>query len=121
MVRHRSRFLRCSPADFRFGSDRTERDGHGIASLFLLVNINPVVGGFAGGDLGEGAAGRQSRSSTYPRALCFVDLARRTIAQALVLALLVIQSDEITPIGSRYWRFSTGGIHGSGALFISMR
>jgi len=36
-------------------------------------------------------------------------------------ALGIVQSDEITPIGSRNWRFSTLGIRGSGALFISMR
>src|SRR5216683_2302217 len=89
----RSRLLRCSPADFRTGSDRARRDGHGIASVFLLVNINPVVGGCAGGDVGEGAAGRRSRSSTYPPAFCFVGLARRAIAQALVLALLVIEAE----------------------------
>ena len=41
--------------------------------------------------MGEGAAGRRSRSSTYPGAFCFVGLARRAIAQALVLALLVIK------------------------------
>src|ERR1700682_841178 len=54
---------------------------------------NPVVGCCAGGDVGEGAAGRQSRSSTYPRAFCFIGLARRAIAQALVLALLVIEAE----------------------------
>ena len=43
--------------------------------------------------MGEGAAGRRSRSSTYPRAFCFVDLARRAIAQALVLTLLVIEAE----------------------------
>ena len=59
--------------------------------MFLLVNINPVVSGCAGGDVGEGGAGRRSRSSTYPRAFYFVDLARRAIAQALVLPLLVIE------------------------------
>ena len=85
--------LRCSPADFRTGSDRARRDGHGIASVFLLVNINPVVGGCAGGNVGEGAAGRRSRSSTYPRGFCFVGLARRAIPQALVLALLVIKAE----------------------------
>src|ERR1700682_1625755 len=58
-----------------------------------LVNINPVVGGCAGGDVGEGAAGRRSRSSTYPRAFCFVGLARRAIAQALGLARLVIKAE----------------------------
>ena len=41
----------------------------------------------------EGVAGRRSRSSTYPPAFCFVGLARRAIAQALVLALLVIEAE----------------------------
>src|SRR6266699_1261878 len=76
----RSRLLRCSPADFGIGSDRARRDSDGIASAVPLVNISPVVGGCAGGDVGEGAAGRRSRSSTYPPAFCFVDLARRAIA-----------------------------------------
>src|SRR5262249_25538325 len=42
---------------------------------------------------GEGAAGRRSRSSTYPRAFCFVGLTRRAIAQALVLTLLIIKAE----------------------------
>src|SRR6202040_3807163 len=86
-------FLRCSPADFSTGCDRAWRDAHDIASAFPLVNINPVVGGCAGGDVGEGAAGRRSRSSPYPPAFCFVGLTRRAIAQALVLALLVIKAE----------------------------
>src|SRR5438309_6918170 len=64
-----------------------------IAFPFCLVKINPMVGGCAGGNVGEGAAGRRSRSSTYPRAFCFVGLARCAIAQALVLALLVIKAE----------------------------
>jgi hypothetical protein len=32
-----------------------------------------------------------------------------------------LQGDEITPIRSRNSRFSTGGIRGSGVLFMSMR
>lgn len=39
----RSRLLRYSPADFGTGSDRGGRDDHGIASLILLVNIDPAV------------------------------------------------------------------------------
>src|SRR5262249_54311901 len=42
---------------------------------------------------GEGASGRRSRSSTYPPAFCFVGLTRSAIAQALVLALLVIKTE----------------------------
>src|SRR6516162_2551628 len=60
---------------------------------FPLVDINPVVGGCAGGDVGQGAAGRRNRSSTYPPAFCFVGLTRRAIAQALVLALLIIKAE----------------------------
>ena len=43
--------------------------------------------------MGEGTAGRRSRSSTYPPAFCFVGLTRRAIAQALVLTLLVIKAE----------------------------
>src|SRR4051794_5776760 len=52
-------------------------------------------------DVGEGAAGRRSRSSTYPRAFCFVGLARRAVAQALVLALLVIEAEPGADTGLR--------------------
>jgi hypothetical protein len=45
------------------GSDRGWRDGHEMASTFPLVNIDPVVGGCAGGDVGEGAADRRSWSN----------------------------------------------------------
>jgi hypothetical protein len=40
---------------------------------------------------------------------------------ALMWTPRIVQSDEITPIRSRNWRFSIRGIRGSGALFISMR
>src|SRR5215471_16739700 len=93
IVRQPEAFSKCSPADFSTGCDRACRNAHDIASAFPLVNINPVVGGCAGGDVGEGAAGRRSRSSTYPRAFCFVGLTRRAIAQALVLALLIIKAE----------------------------
>src|SRR5947209_11739142 len=39
---------------------------------------------------GGSAAGRQRRSSTYPQAL-LVNLPRRAIAEALVLALLIVE------------------------------
>src|ERR1700694_2997477 len=42
---------------------------------------------------GGGGAGRLWRSSTSPRALCLAGLARRVIAQALVLALLVVKAE----------------------------
>ena len=109
----RSRLLRCSPADFGTGSDRAWRDGHRIASTSRFVNINPVVGGCAGGDVGEGAAGRRRRSSTYPRAFCFVGLARHAIAQALVRALVVIQHRLRTPTGRCFVSFCIPGIRGS--------
>src|SRR5258705_10864576 len=101
-----------------------------------MININPAVEGCAGGYVGEGehfpafracsgsggsGAGRRSRSSTYPPALRLVHLPRRPVAVALVLALLVVQGDEITPIRSRNSRFATSGIHRSGVLFMSMR
>src|SRR6516164_8121889 len=68
--------------------------------------INPSVRGGACGDVDEGehfagfragsgsggsADGRQRRSSTYPQA--FVNLARRVVAEALVLALFVIEAE----------------------------
>ena len=49
--------------------------------------------------MGEGAAGRRSRPSTYPRAFRFVGLTRRAIAQALVLALLIIKAEPGTDAG----------------------
>src|SRR5260370_22931880 len=75
---------------------------------FKIALINPCcVGGCAGGDVGEGehfpafrvrsgcggsAAGRQHRSSTYPQAF-LVNLPRRAITEALVLALLVVEAE----------------------------
>src|ERR1700694_4287330 len=48
------------------------------------------------------AAGRQSRSSTYPPALCFVHLPRRAIAMALMLALLVVEAEPVPDPGRRF-------------------
>src|SRR6266478_4440250 len=45
------------------------------------------------------AAGRQSRSSTYPPALCFVHLPQRAIAMALMLALLVVETQPSPDAG----------------------
>src|SRR5467141_504646 len=87
--------------------------GAGYSTVETLL-INPCVGGCAGGDVGEGehfptfragsgsgesAAGRQSRSSTYPPALCFVHLPRRAIAMALMLALLVVENQPSPDAG----------------------
>src|SRR6202008_4347780 len=98
----RSRFLRCSPAGFDVGSDRGARDGW-FESTVHFINIKAFVCRGAGGDVGEGerfpacragsgggasGAGRQSRSSTYPQAF-LVNLPRRAIAEALVLALVI--------------------------------
>ena len=47
---------------------------------------------------GGSAAGRQSRSSTYPWAF-LVNLPRRAIAEALVLALLVVEAEPGTDAG----------------------
>src|SRR6516165_265316 len=81
-----------------FGSQAEPRVFFPLIAIFL-------VGGGACGDVGEGehfpafracsgsggsAAGRQSRSSTYPRAF-LVNLPRRAIAEALVLALRVVK------------------------------
>lgn len=38
--------------DFGAGSDRSARDRHGIAFAILIV-IDPMVGGYAGADVGE--------------------------------------------------------------------
>jgi hypothetical protein len=71
-------------------------------SAIYLINIKSLIGGCACEDVGEGehfhafragggsAAGRQRRSSTYPQAL-LVNLLRRAIAEALVLALGVVK------------------------------
>jgi len=59
-------------------------------------------GGCAGGDMGEGVAGRRSRSSTYSRAFCFVGLARCAVSQALVLALLTIKAEPGADAGLRF-------------------
>src|SRR5438128_8353964 len=53
----------------------------------------------AGSGSGGSAAGRQSRSSTYPPALCFVHLPRRAIAMALMLALLVVENQPSPDAG----------------------
>src|SRR5207302_10581691 len=97
--------LRCSPADFDFGSDRGDRDGWFDDCTFHFINIKSFVGCGACGYVGEGehfpafragsggggsAAGRQSRSSTYPQAF-IVNLPRRAIAEALVLTLLIVE------------------------------
>ena len=50
-----------------------------------------------------------------------VDVGRGEVVDALVVAAVIVQSDEITPIRPRNSRFSTRGIRGSGVLFMSMR
>src|ERR1700722_3116019 len=80
-----------------------------MAGLTILtfhpINIKSFVGRGACGYVGEGehfpafrarsggggsGAGRQSRSSTYPQAF-LVNLSRRAVAEALVLALLIVE------------------------------
>src|SRR5215831_10464857 len=100
----RSRFLRCNPAGFDIGSGR-RRNGWFEASAVHFIYIKFIVGGGACGDVGEGehfpafracsgsggsAAGRQRRSSTYPQVF-LVNVPRRAITQALVLALRVVK------------------------------
>src|SRR5580693_7561426 len=79
----------------------------GLTILLFTSSIsNPFVGRGACGYVGEGehfpafragsggggsGAGRQSRSSTYPQAF-LVNLPRRAIAEALVLALLIVEA-----------------------------
>src|SRR5271169_268864 len=49
---------------------------------------------------GGSAAGRQSRSSTYPQAL-FVDFSRRVVAVALMLPFLVVEAQPGANAGLR--------------------
>src|SRR5215467_12486331 len=73
----------------------------------LFINIKSVVGGGACGDVGEGehfpasrassesggsAAGRRRRSSIYPQAF-LVNLPRRAITEALMLTLLIVETE----------------------------
>src|SRR6516165_722166 len=53
----------------------------------------------AGSASGGSAAGRQHRSSTYPQAL-LVNLPRCAIAEALVLALLIVETEPGADAGS---------------------
>src|SRR6202040_773930 len=103
----RSRVLRCNPAGFDVGSGRSERDGWFGEPIVHFINIKSFIGCGACGYVGEGehfpafragsgsggsAAGRQRRSSTYPQAL-LVNLPRRAIAEALVLALVIVEAE----------------------------
>src|SRR5207248_9845342 len=103
----RSRLLRCSPADSDVGSDRGLPDGVSDDSTSEIVEINSFIGCGACGHVGEGehfpacracsecggsGAGRQRRSTTYPQVF-FVNLPRRAIAEALVLTLLVVETE----------------------------
>src|SRR5580700_10251477 len=54
----------------------------------------------AGSGSRESGAGRQRRSSTYPQAF-LVNLARRVVAEALVLALLVVEAEPGANAGLR--------------------
>jgi hypothetical protein len=87
-----------------------ERDGWFEESTLHLIDIKSFVGCGACGYVGEGehfpacrvcsgsggsGAGRQSRSSTYPQAF-LVNLPRRAIAEALVLALLIVKAEPGT-------------------------
>ena len=96
--------LRCSPAGFDVGSDRSGCDGWFDEFAIYFISSKIIVGGTcrdvgkgehfpafrAGSASGGSAAGRQRRSSTYPQAL-LVNLLRRAIAEALVLALGVVK------------------------------
>src|SRR5438128_6789868 len=56
--------------------------------MWAKASISPLSG--LAREAGGRGAGRQSRSSTYPQAF-LVNLPRRAIAEALVLALLVVE------------------------------
>src|ERR1700726_2250355 len=75
----------------------------GSANLLHFINIKSFIGCGACGYVGEGehfpafracsgsggsAAGRRSRSSTYPQAF-LIDLPRRAVTKALMLAFVV--------------------------------
>src|SRR5215813_7531584 len=53
----------------------------------------------AGSGSGGSAAGRQRRSSTYPQAF-LVNLSRCAIAEALVLALVIVETEPGADAGS---------------------
>src|SRR5262249_50857712 len=90
---------------FDIGSDRCDWGDWFDESTVHFININLIVGRGACGDVGEGehfpasracsgsggsAGGRQRRSSTYPQVF-LVNVPRRAITQALVLALRVVK------------------------------
>src|SRR6202030_1119800 len=110
------------PAGFDVGSDHCRCSGWCNASAFRSININRFVDCCACGYVGEGehfpafraclgsggsAAGRPRRSSTYPQAF-LVNLPRRAIAQALMLALRVVkvQPGADAGLGFGYCRLS---------------
>jgi hypothetical protein len=69
------------------GAKDDRRDAHGIACVCLVVNIQSRGGGCVGGDVGEGAAARRSRSSPLSTGILLLRLGV-ACNQALVLALL---------------------------------
>src|ERR1700751_6387866 len=86
-------------------SGRRGCEGCSDESAVYFINIKPLIGGGACGYVVEGehfpafrarsgsggrATGRQRRSSTYPRAF-LVNLFRRAVAEALMLALHVVK------------------------------
>src|SRR5215471_19108174 len=72
-----------------------------VANSLLVVTCGYVGEGEhfpafrAGSASGGSAAGRQRRSSTYPQAF-LVNLSRRAIAEALVLALVIVEIEPST-------------------------
>jgi len=96
--------LRCSPAGFDVGSDRRYRDGWSDGSILYLINIKFFAGCGALGMWAKASisplfelareAGKRGRSVTpivHISTALLVDLPRRAVAEALVLALLVIE------------------------------
>src|SRR5260370_24250231 len=109
-----------------------ERDGWFGEPIVHFINIKSFIGCGACGYVGEGgdfpafracsgsggsAAGRRSRSSTYPLAL-LVNLPRRAVTKALMLVLLIVQGGETTPIRLKSARSFILGIRGSGVSFM---
>src|ERR1700730_14119862 len=103
----RIRVLRCNPTGFYVGSGRSERDGWFGEPIVHSINIKSFIGCGACGYVGEGehfpafracsgsggsAAVRQSRSSTYPQSF-LIDLPRRAVTKALMLAFVVVEAE----------------------------
>ena len=68
-----------------------------LVGMWAKASISPPFRAWSGG--GGSAAGRQRRSSTYPQAF-LVNLPRRAITEALVLALVIVETEPGADAGS---------------------